>query len=240
MAEELSSQTFLFDAASGGRTKTERMAGHEGFGQAGATAHCCVIATEACKPFWRQRSRTDDAQSVVGGGMITKLPDDVLSLVLQHMDFQEKCTMQLVCRKFSNLLSSPPPGLWGEMDLLTDIIHTKHKGNISGRVLRGPKLLRMPWSSESPVACPGIREALSKCRRFIRRLQGFDRIICNTDDDFEVDPSAFLVLMAKLSGAFSKGTELTINLTSGADHVCGMQRPPLLSCLCIAACMWAL
>ena len=43
--------------------------------------------------------------------MITKLPDDVLSLVLQHMDFQEKCTMQLVRRKFSALLSNPPPGL---------------------------------------------------------------------------------------------------------------------------------
>ena len=76
--------------------------------------------------------------------MITKLPDDVLSLVLQHMDFQEKCTMQLVCRKFSALLSSPPPGLWGEVDLVTDIINMKHKSNISRRVARTPFPLRMP------------------------------------------------------------------------------------------------
>ena len=135
MAEELSSQTFLFDVASGGRTKTDRMAENEGLCQAGATAHCCVIATEACKPFWRQRSRTDDAQNIVGGGIITKLPDDVLTLVLQHMDFQEKCTMQLVCRKFSALLSNPPPGLWGEVNLVLDIINMKNKGNVSRHVL---------------------------------------------------------------------------------------------------------
>ena len=76
--------------------------------------------------------------------MITKLPDDVLSLVLQHMDFQEKCTMQLVCRKFSALLSSPLPGLWGEVNLGIDIINMKHKGIISRRVARRPSPLRMP------------------------------------------------------------------------------------------------
>ena len=76
--------------------------------------------------------------------MITKLPDEVLSLVVQHMDFQEKCMMQLVCRKFSALLSHPPPGLWGRVNLVTDIMNTKHKGNVSRRVLRIPILLRMP------------------------------------------------------------------------------------------------
>ena len=110
------------------------MAKHEGVCQAGATAQCCVIATEACKPFLRQWPRTDDAQGVVGGGMITKLPDDVLSLVLQHLTFQQKCTTQLVCRKFSALLSSPPPGLWGEVNLVTDVINMKHQGNVSRRV----------------------------------------------------------------------------------------------------------
>ena len=135
MAEELSSQTFLVDIASGRRTEIEKMAGHEGLCQAGATAQCRVIATEACKPFWRQRSRTDNAQGVVGESMITKLPDDVLSLVLQHMDFQEKCAMQLVCRKFSALLSNPPPGLWGEVHLMLDIINMKNKGNVSRQVL---------------------------------------------------------------------------------------------------------
>ena len=70
---------------------------------------------------------------------------------------------------------------------------------------------------DSPVASSGIRKALFKRRWFIRRLQGFDKIICDTDDDFEDDPSALLILMAKLSGAFSKGTEVAIVLTSGAD-----------------------
>ena len=54
-------------------------------------------------------------------------------------------------------------------------------------------------------------------RWFIRRLQGFARIICDTSEGYEVDPSALLILMAKLSGTFSKGTYITIILTSGAD-----------------------
>ena len=71
---------------------------------------------------------------VVSGSMLTKLPDDVLGLVLQHISFQEKCCMQLVCRRFSALLSSPPSGLWGELNLVTDIINRSGEDRISRQV----------------------------------------------------------------------------------------------------------
>ena len=57
---------------------------------------------------------------------------------------------------------------------------------------------------------------LSKCRWLIRRLQGFASIICDTFEDIPSGPSALLRLMAKLSGAFTKGTDFTISLHSGA------------------------
>ena len=59
-------------------------------------------------------------------------------------------------------------------------------------------------------------EALSKCRWLIRRLQGFASIICDTILIDPINSDALLILMAKLSGAFTKGTELTVALASGA------------------------
>ena len=76
--------------------------------------------------------------------MASTLPDDVLCLILQHIDFKGKCWMQLVCRKFSALLSSPPPGLWGKLNLMTDIGNRQRTDKISRQVLQRPSLLRMP------------------------------------------------------------------------------------------------
>ena len=76
--------------------------------------------------------------------MITTLPDDVLCLVLRHIDFQGKYSMQLVCRRFHALLSSPPPGLWGKMDLVKDISNRKPTDRISRQVSQRPILLCMP------------------------------------------------------------------------------------------------
>ena len=75
--------------------------------------------------------------------MITKLPDGPLCLVLQHIGFQDKCKMQLVCRRFSALLSSPPAGLWGEVNLVTDIVKRKHIDKASRHVLQSLSLLRV-------------------------------------------------------------------------------------------------
>ena len=75
--------------------------------------------------------------------MITTLPDDVLCLVLRHIGFHQKCRMQLVCRKFSALLSSPPPGLWGKMDLVK-VSSRKPIDKTSRQVPQYPILLRMP------------------------------------------------------------------------------------------------
>ena len=55
--------------------------------------------------------------------------------------------MQLVCKKFSALLSSPPPGLWGELNLVSDIINStnmKQNDLISRHTPQHPTLLRMP------------------------------------------------------------------------------------------------
>ena len=79
--------------------------------------------------------------------MITKLPDEVLCLVLQHLNFQGKCGMQLVCRKFNALLSSPSPGLWGELNLVSDILDStniKQNDLLSRQVPQVLTLLRMP------------------------------------------------------------------------------------------------
>ena len=89
---------------------------------------------------------TDEALDAVGGNMITKLPDEVLCLILQHIDFQGMCGMQLVCRKFSALLSSPPPGLWGELNLIWDIINSTNRKQtdlISRQVPQNLTLLHM-------------------------------------------------------------------------------------------------
>ena len=119
------------------------MVEREGFCQAGAIAANWVTQLRRCKPIWRHWSGTDDAENVIHSSMLTKLPDDVLHLVLQHVDFQGKCKMQLVCRKFSALLSSPSPGLWGELNLVTDIMNRGQKDRISGQVPKNPTLLRM-------------------------------------------------------------------------------------------------
>lgn len=78
------------------------------------------------------------------------LPDEVLCLILRHVDFQGKCNMQLVCRKFSALLSSPPLGLWGEVDLVTDVMsrvyvmNREQKDDTSRQVTQSLALVRMP------------------------------------------------------------------------------------------------
>ena len=102
------------------------MAEREGLRQAGASAEYCVTPMRHAS----HGSRTDDAEGV-GGNMITALPDDVLRLVLKHAGFRGKCDLQLVCRKFYTLLSNPPPGLWGELDIVTDIMKRKRKDRIS-------------------------------------------------------------------------------------------------------------
>ena len=89
------------------------------------------------------------------------LPDDVLGLVLQHVDFQGKCNMQLVCRRFSTLLSSPPPGLWGELNLVTDIMNRKLKDGMSRQVPQCPTLLRIAQAYDVSMARLGTREKLS-------------------------------------------------------------------------------
>ena len=52
--------------------------------------------------------------------------------------------MQLVCRKFSALLSSPPTGLWGELNLMRDIINSNHINKASRQVPQSFTLLRVP------------------------------------------------------------------------------------------------
>ena len=116
------------------------MVEREGLRQAGVSAEYCVTPMRHAS----HRSRTDDAEGVVGGNMITTLPDDVLRLVLQHADFRGKCKMQLVCRKFYTLLSDPPTGLWGELNIVTDIMKRKQKDGISRQVPQSPPLLRLP------------------------------------------------------------------------------------------------
>ena len=116
------------------------MVEREGSWQAGANAVYCVTPLRHAS----HRLRTDDAEGVVGGNMITTLPDDVLRLVLQHADFRGKCKMQLVCRKFYTLLSNPPTGLWGELNIVTDIMKRKQKDRISRQVAHSPPLLRVP------------------------------------------------------------------------------------------------
>ena len=72
----------------------------------------------------------------------------------------------------------------------------------------------------------GIREALFTHRWLIRRSQGFTSIICDTEEGCPNDPRALYILMAKLSGAITKGADLTIVLTAGAGpdlEVCGIR-----------------
>ena len=68
----------------------------------------------------------------------------MMCYVLQHVDFQGKCKLQLVCRKFRALLSTPSPGLWGQLNLVIDIMNRGQKDRISGQVPENPTLLRMP------------------------------------------------------------------------------------------------
>ena len=117
---------------------------YEGVSRVNFRAENWVTRLRHCKPIWRRRLRTDDADSVVSGSTVTMLPDDVLSIVLQHVDFQGKCNMQLVCRRFNALLSRPSPGLWGGLNLVTDIMNRKQKGELSRHVPQSPTLLRMP------------------------------------------------------------------------------------------------
>ena len=80
---------------------------------------------------------------------------------------------------------------------------------------------------------------LPNCRWLIRRLQGFASIKCDTYLDSTSDPHALLILVAKLSGAFTEAIDLTILLTIGAGHELWACSMPLPSCLCISARMKA-
>ena len=90
------------------------------------------------------------------------------------------------------------------------------------------------------MECPATWGALSKCRWLIRRLQGFASIRCCTTQDGLAEPHALLVLVVKLSGAFTEATDLTIHLTEGAGPELQACRMPSPSCRCISACMWVL
>ena len=114
--------------------------------------------------------------------MITTLPDDVLCLVLQHISFRGKCNMQLVCRKFRALLSTPPPGLWGELNLVTDIINRTHTANMGRQVPQRPNPLRMPqpchirglsWSTRSALQMQVAHEEAPRlCKHQVRHSPG--------------------------------------------------------------------
>ena len=56
----------------------------------------------------------------------------------------------------------------------------------------------------------------------MRRIQGFASIRCDTGLINHIDDCAILTLMAKLSGAFTKDTALTILLAPGAVLTCGL------------------
>ena len=56
----------------------------------------------------------------------------------------------------------------------------------------------------------------------MRRIQGFASIRCDTGLINHIDDCALLTLMAKLSGAFTKDTALTIVLAPGAVLICGL------------------
>ena len=124
--------------------------------------------------------------------------------------------MQLVCRKLRTLLSTPPPGLWGDLNLVTDFVNRTHTASMSRQLPQRPLPLRMPQPCYNPMACPGVREALFNCRWLMRRLQGFASIKCDTVQDRPIDASRLMTFMATLSGAFTEGTELHIVLRSGA------------------------
>ena len=49
----------------------------------------------------------------------------------------------------------------------------------------------------------------------MRRIQGFASIICDTEDYCPNDPRAVYILLARLSGAFTKGAELSIVFAAG-------------------------
>ena len=98
MARELHFLTFFFHIAPAHTLKLSVMVELEGLHQAGAKAETWVTRLRRCTPSWRHRSRTDTAESIFSGNMVTMLPDDVLCLILQHVDFQGKCELQLVCK----------------------------------------------------------------------------------------------------------------------------------------------
>ena len=61
---------------------------------------------------------------------------------------------------------------------------------------------------------------LSRHRWLIRRLQGVASIRCDSYENCAIDHCALLPVMAKLSGAFTKGTDVAIDLIPGAVLAC--------------------
>ena len=88
------------------------------------------------------------------------------------------------------------------------------------------------------MACPRIREALCKRSWVIRRAQGFASVRCDTPLDRPVNTSALFILLAKLSGAFLKGTELTMVLSTGASLTYGLTACVVLPMhICVHVCL---
>ncbi len=68
----------------------------------------------------KERSKKHNANR---SATLCSLPVDILGDIVRSLDFQDKCSLELVARSLHALLSSPSAadGLWGRCDLMWDL-----------------------------------------------------------------------------------------------------------------------
>ncbi len=68
---------------------------------------------------------------------LCSLPHDTLKKIIRELTFLDKCSLELVCQDFYNVLSRPSPteGLWGTCDLMADL-KVKQRFDSTGDIMR--------------------------------------------------------------------------------------------------------
>ena len=62
-------------------------------------------------------------QTIGNADALHTIPYEILKQIVRPLSFQDKCSLEVLCQGFRNLLSAPLPSekLWGKCDLMSDL-----------------------------------------------------------------------------------------------------------------------
>ena len=82
-----------------------------------------VQVDRQCSSMGEKAKKCSKKHNANRSATLCSLPVDILGDIVRFLDFQDKCSLELVARSLHALLSSPSAaeGLWGRCDLMLDL-----------------------------------------------------------------------------------------------------------------------